>query len=394
MTKPRILRIFARYQQFGGEETVARRIHEDLMPWMNADWFEGSTDELLGKRVLDRLAAPLKVIHHEAAARRFRELTAKARYDALEIHNVLPALSPAIYDAAFKLGRPVIHFLHNYRLSCVNGFFLNHGQSCRRCIHGNFLPAFETKCWRESRVACGFVGIALSRVRRLGTFDRVSAWVALSSAQKNLHVQMGLPKSKLHVVPHYMEQGLDSTSPTPHDGYVLFLGRLSPEKGILQLIKSWQEVPRALGRLVIAGTGPLEKEAVDLVRRLGSTNVEFRGFVPPSKHRELWAGAKFAVIPSIWDEPFPLVVLEAWANGRALIVSNWGSLPETVADAGLIVQVEREGELAAAIRTLLETHGLMEELSARGRDKLRSQFNRELWLERIRAVYQSCGVRI
>ncbi len=75
MTKPRILRIFARYQQFGGEETVARRIHEDLMPWMNADWFEGSTDELLGNRVIDRLAAPLKVIHHEAAARRFRELT-------------------------------------------------------------------------------------------------------------------------------------------------------------------------------------------------------------------------------------------------------------------------------------------------------------------------------
>jgi glycosyltransferase involved in cell wall biosynthesis len=222
----------------------------------------------------------------------------------------------------------------------------------------------------------------------------VSAWVALSSAQKNLHVQMGLPKSKLHVVPHYMEQGLDSTSPTPHDGYVLFLGRLSPEKGILQLIKSWQEVPRALGRLVIAGTGPLENEAVDLVRRFGSTNVEFRGFVPPSEHRELWAGAKFAVVPSIWDEPFPLVVLEAWANGRALIVSNWGSLPETVADAGLIVQVEREGELAAAMRTLLEDHRLTEELSARGRDKLRSQFNRELWLERIRAVYQSCGVRI
>jgi glycosyltransferase involved in cell wall biosynthesis len=205
---------------------------------------------------------------------------------------------------------------------------------------------------------------------------------------------MGLPKSKLHVVPHYMEQGLDSTSPPPHDGYVLFLGRLSPEKGILQLIKSWQEVPRHLGRLVIAGTGPLEREAVDLVRRLGLTNVEFRGFVPPSEHRELWASAKFAVVPSIWDEPFPLVVLEAWANGRPLIVSNWGSLPETVADAGLVVQVEREGELAAGIRTLLGNHGMTEELAARGRDKLRSQFNRELWLERIRAVYQSCGVSI
>jgi glycosyltransferase involved in cell wall biosynthesis len=394
MAKPRILRIFARYQQFGGEEKVARKIHEDLMPWMDADWFESSTDELLGNRVIDRLVAPLKVIHHEAAARRFRELNRKARYDALEIHNVLPALSPSIYAAAFDSGLPIIHFLHNYRLSCVNGFFLNHGQPCHRCIHGNFLPSFETKCWRESRIACGFMGIALSRVRRLGTFNRVTAWVALSSAQKDLYVQMGLPKSRLHVVPHYMEQRHDSTSPLPRDGYVLFLGRLSPEKGILQLIRAWKRVPKNLARLVIAGIGPLEREAADLVRKLALNNVEFRGFVPSSDHRELWAGAKFAVIPSIWDEPFPLVVLEAWANERPLIVSNWGSLPETVGDAGLIVHVEGEGELAAAIRTLLEDHGLAEELAERGRSKLRSQFNRELWLERIRAVYQSCRVTI
>jgi glycosyltransferase involved in cell wall biosynthesis len=394
MANPRILRIFARYQQFGGEEKVARKIHEDLMPWMEADWFESSTDELLGNGVAGRLAAPLKVIHHEAVAQRFRKLNRKVRYDALEIHNVLPALSPSVYAAAFDSGLPIIHFLHNYRLSCVNGFFLNHGQSCHRCIQGNFLPAFETKCWRESRIACGFMGIALSRVRRLGTFNRVTAWVALSSAQKDLHVQMGLPKSRLHVVPHYMEQGCDATSPVPRDGYVLFLGRLSPEKGILQLIRAWQEVPQNLARLVIAGIGPLEREAADLARELALNNVEFRGFVPASEHRELWARAKFAVVPSIWDEPFPLVVLEAWANGRPLIVSNWGSLPETVGDAGLIAQVEREGELAGAMRTLLEDNGLAEELAARGTAKLRSQFNRELWLERIRAVYQSCSVTI
>ena len=87
-TKQRILRIFARYKQFGGEETVAIKIQEDLRPWLDADWFEGSTDELLGNRLIDRLAAALKVIHHKAAAHRFRELPRKARYDALEIHNV------------------------------------------------------------------------------------------------------------------------------------------------------------------------------------------------------------------------------------------------------------------------------------------------------------------
>jgi hypothetical protein len=74
MAKPRILRIFARYQQFGGEEKVALKIHGYLMSWMDADWFESSTDYLIGIRVIDRLLGPLKVILHESASRLFRVL--------------------------------------------------------------------------------------------------------------------------------------------------------------------------------------------------------------------------------------------------------------------------------------------------------------------------------
>ena len=179
MPNPRILRIFSRYQQYGGEEAVARRIHQELAEVMDADWFESSTETLLGNSNATKLVAPWKVIHNAEAAKSLRKLQEKNRYSAWEIHNVFPALSPSVYQTAFDRGVPVINFLHNYRLSCVNGSFLNHGEPCQRCIKGNFLPAVQTVCWRDSRVACGFMSLALTRVRRLKVFEKVSYRVPL-----------------------------------------------------------------------------------------------------------------------------------------------------------------------------------------------------------------------
>ncbi|MBV9999158.1 MAG: glycosyltransferase family 4 protein [Verrucomicrobia bacterium] len=390
--RPRVLRIFARYQRFGGEEAVAKRIHADLEDYLEADWFEYSTDDLLGKSWGQRIQAPLKVVHNAPAANHLRALQRERRYQAFEIHNVLPALSPGIYKAAFELGVPVVHFLHNYRLSCVNGFFLNHGQPCHRCIRGNFLPAVLTRCWRESRVACGTMGITLQRVRWLKTFSKVDAWVALSEVQKRLHLKMGLPEGKLHVLPHYLEPTPNFQTAVPDDGYALFLGRLSPEKGVIQLIRAWAGIPTSAGRLVIAGTGPLEGECRALVNALNLPNVSFTGFVPPSEQGALWAGAKFAVIPSVWDEPFPLVVLEAWANGRGLVVSDWGSLPETGKGASLVARVEDTDGFACALERALQERKLAATLAEQGKRKLRREFGRDLWLRRVAGIYASAGV--
>lgn len=386
------MRVFARYQHFGGEEAVAKRIHADLGDYLEADWFEYSTDDLLGATWGQRIQAPLKVVHNAQAANRLRELHRQHRYQVLEIHNVLPALSPGIYKVAFEIGVPVVHFLHNYRLSCVNGFFLNHSRPCQRCIRGNFLPAVWTKCWRESRVACGTMGIALQRVRWLETFSKVDAWVALSEAQKRLHLKMGLPEAKLCVLPHYLEPTPNFQTPVPDNGYALFLGRLSPEKGILQLIRAWARIPPAAGRLVVAGTGPLEAESRALVRALTLPHVSFAGFVPPAEQSALWAGAKFAVIPSVWDEPFPLVVLEAWANGRGLVVSDWGSLPETGDGASLVTRAEDTDAFAHALERVLQERGLASMLAEQGKRKLLSEFGRDLWMRRIASIYASVGV--
>jgi glycosyltransferase involved in cell wall biosynthesis len=394
MMRPRVLRIFSRYQHFGGEEAAARRVHTELAEFMDADWFESSTDEFLGKTLFSRLRAPVAAVHNAAIADKLRKAQRANRYAAWEVHNVFPALSPSVYATAFELGVPVIHFLHNYRLACVNGEFLNHGKPCTRCINGNFWAAIETVCWRNSRVACAVTGISLTRVRSLRVFEKVGAWVALSEAQKRIHLQMGLPEMNLHVVPHFLSTNSNQQTPVPDDGYALFLGRLSTEKGLSELLRAWKKITTPRQRLVIAGTGPQEAELKRLSRDLALHNVEFRGFVERSQHDELWAKAKFLIVPSIWHEPFPLVVLEGMAHGRPLVVSDLGSLSETVGEAGLVVDPFQAQQVAAACHRLFEDHDLARRMGAAGLARIQGQYHRTLWLERMKKVYARCGVAL
>jgi len=394
MACPRILRIFSRYQQYGGEEAVVKRVHQDLAHVMDADWFESSTGTLLGTSFTSRLAAPWKVVQNTRVAGILKKLQEKNSYCAWEIHNVFPALSPSVYKTAFDLEIPVVHFLHNYRLSCVNGSFLNHGEPCQRCIRGNFLPAVQTSCWRDSRLACGFMGMALTRVRSLKVFERVSAWIALSEAHRALHLKMGLPAQTLHVVPHFQEFRPTEVSTLPQNGYALFLGRLAPEKGVANLLYSWKKVKTPGARLVIAGTGPEESRLRRIIAENKLDSVELRGFVDPAEHRELWANAKFLIVPSTWHEPFGLVVLEAFAHGRPLVVSNLGSLSEIAADGGLVVDPGKPEEIANACDRLFGETKLAQEMGACGIKRLQCVYNRDLWLQKIREVYSSCGVQL
>src|SRR5271167_4573429 len=82
----------------------ARRIHETLKPYMDGEWFESSTDDMLGETVLDRMRAPSRVIHNEPIAEELRRLQADKKFDAWEIHNVFPSLSPSVYATGLRLG--------------------------------------------------------------------------------------------------------------------------------------------------------------------------------------------------------------------------------------------------------------------------------------------------
>ena len=389
MKRLRILQIFSRYIHFGGEEGSVFRIGDALQDFHDVEYFIGSTKDLLGYDMQSKIRAPLNAYYNLPIANRLHKYQEVGKFDLWQIHNVLPGLSPSVYQTAFDLKVPVVLYLHNYRMGCTNGFFLNHGQPCERCLGGNFWPAFQTACWQNSRLISGLMGLILRRVRSIGTFHKVAAWISISDFQKNKHAAMGIPADRIHNIHHYFESNAPPP-PTPPSGDTLFLGRLSREKGVDLLLRAWAKVRNANRRLVIAGTGPEELSLKNLASDLNLANVVFTGFLNAEQQASLWSNSSALVVPSIWDEPFGMVVLEAWAKERPVVAYAKGALPELIRHGvnGLLADPFSIDDLAKNIQELIDKPDLGPCLGRAGNQHLRKEFNRELWLSRIETVYQ------
>jgi glycosyltransferase involved in cell wall biosynthesis len=386
----KILQIFNRYTQLGGEELMVGQIAKSLRKLHQVDTFLGSTTELLGESFPYRLLAPLKAVHNWQIAASLRSRQQNANYDLWLIHNVFPGLSPSVYKVAQERGVPIVHYLHNFRMSCANGFFLNHGEICTRCISGNFLPAFVTACWHDSRIVSGIMAIVLARVRSMNVFGQVSKWIATSDAQKLLHVKMGIEARRIQVIPHFVTKP-EPPPPYKKQGYILFLGRLSREKGVHTLLEAWKRLGERSRRLLIAGTGPEEAALKAYCSDHALKNVDFVGFVPHRKQRPLWEGALALVVPSIWFETFGMVVLQAWSHGRPTLVSGIGGLGDLVKDgsAGNVFPPGDDVRLAELLYGLISDPGSGEAMGQCGYKKVIEEFSEEIWLTRISSALQS-----
>ncbi|MBE2179415.1 MAG: glycosyltransferase family 4 protein [Chthoniobacterales bacterium] len=391
--KPRrkVLQIFNRYLEYGGEQGSVFRIGDTLQQVADVEYFTTSSEDLLGKRGIEDMAAAAAMsMHNPVITRRLARYQAVGRFDLWQIHNVFPAMSPSVYAAAFRRGIPVVQYLHNYRMSCTNGYFLNHGETCTSCIRGNFTKAAVTGCWRDSRAASGWMGLVLMRLRALGVFRKVSAWVALSRAQKDLHVRMGIPADRIHIVPHFFEPAEELRIAEPGRD-VLFLGRLSKEKGASVLLDAWKAAETGQARLLLAGDGPEGDALRAKVAAEGIPRVEFLGFVSRDRQEELWRRAAFSVVPSIWQDPLPTVVFEAWERGRPAVVSDAGGLSDIVEQGvdGLKVPLGDAAELARAITRMLSDATVRTAMAEMGRLKLATHYSKDLWIGRINRVYDA-----
>jgi glycosyltransferase involved in cell wall biosynthesis len=387
--RPRVLQIFSRYLEYGGEQGSVGRIGDSLQQIADVEYFFTSSDQLLGERTPEAMVkAAASAFHNPEVIQRLERYQKLGRFDIWMIHNVFPAMSPSVYSLAFKLGIPVVQYLHNYRMSCVNGYFLNHGETCTSCIHGNFTKAALTGCWHDSRLISGWMGLVMMRARAIGVFDKVSAWIALSQAQKSLYLQMGVPADRIHINPHFFLPRADLfIAELGRD--VLFIGRLSKEKGVEQLLDAWKRTDRGEAKLLLAGDGPqraaLEKKIA--AEKIGG--VEFLGFVAREDQEAMWRRCAFSVVPSIWQDPLPTVVFEAWERGRGVVVSDAGGLADSVQDGvnGLKVPMRDVDAWAAAIGKMLLEPARSTDMARAGIMKLHSDYSQEKWLKRIQAIY-------
>jgi len=179
----------------------------------------------------------------------------------------------------------------------------------------------------------------------------------------------------------------------PSDQIVLFLGRVSKEKGIDLGIRAFQCLvethPKA--RLQIAGAGTEVESLKEMARSLGVDDcIDFLGFIPPEEVGKVIGRSRFLILPSRFDEGLPLVALQAAQFSKPLIAARRGGTPEFVhhGETGLLFEEEDWEALASAMDGLLSDPRRCEALGTRARDLVRERFDFDAMVDHYERIYR------
>ena len=294
---------------------------------------------------------------HRLIAKKLRE----GQFDVVHVHNFFPLISPSIYYASQAEGVPVIQTLHNFRLLCLNGFLLRNGNVCQDCVGRPVpWPGIRHACYKESRNASITVAAMLSFHRAIRTWSKmVSTYIALTEFSRQIFVDGGLPADKVAVKPNFVSK--DPGPGNGHGRYALFVGRLSPEKGVDTLLEAWKMLGETIP-LKIVGDGPLSKSVADAAVAL--PGVEYLGRQDNDTVLGLMQEAAFLVFPSLWLENFPMTMVEAFATGLPVLASDLGNSANLIqtGKTGLHFRPGDASDLAEQARWLLHNPEVLRQM--------------------------------
>ncbi len=366
----KILLVHNFYQQRAGEYTALQaqmallRAHEVPFALHTRD-----NREIEHFGLAQKVAALPNTVFSRQSYAAMRETIRREQPDIAHVHNVFPLLSPAVYVALRDAGVPVVQTLHNFRLLCANSLFYTNGQICERCKHGATFHALRFRCHRDSLLSSASYAASIAVNRWTRTFQHIDRFIALTEFSAQKMVESGLlRREQISVLGNFMPEPLPA--PGPAEGrapFLLFLGRLSEEKGVATLLDAMPHLPGVT--LKVLGDGP-ERAALEAqARAVAPGRVEFLGFVEGEAKWALLRRASATVVPSVWYENFPFTVLESLAVGTPVIASNLGSFPYIVGhgESGLLFAPRDPLDLAAQARTLLDDPTLAQQMGARAR---------------------------
>jgi glycosyltransferase involved in cell wall biosynthesis len=336
----KILLVHNSYQQPGGED-VSTRAEKALLAAAGHRVVEylRHNGEIIAYGLVKKASLPLRTVWAWDSHREIKALIDRERPDLAHFQNTFPLISPAAYYACREAGVPVVQTLRNYRLLCPGATFLNHGRLCEACVEHNLWRAVAHGCYRHSRAATATVALMVAVHRRLGTWTRlVDCYIALTEFGRRKFIEGGLPAEKIVVKPNFVypdpmaanHQSSIANHKYPQ-GSALFVGRLSPEKGVGTLLAAWQRLGNRIP-LRVVGDGPLHAELEGHARQHDLSDVFFHGRLNPEQTLAAMNRSRFLVFPSECYETFGRVAAEASACGVPVIASRLGAMEEIVAD--------------------------------------------------------------
>ncbi|MEP3052145.1 MAG: glycosyltransferase family 4 protein [Erythrobacter sp.] len=327
------------------------------------------------------------IIYNRDARDKMAKVIAEFRPDIVHGFAIYGRLTPAVLDAAKDAQVPVVLSCNDYKHICPNYKLFHHGRVCEDCKAGQFINAVKNRCCHNSLPVSAasaleayvHAGMDIWR-KNVDRFLFASQFMASKTEEfwGEGRIQLDFLQNPFDASAHHVEPNAGQS--------ILYFGRLIEEKGVGHLIEAARLRPDV--HVTIVGDGPdrtqIERASAQL------DNVRFVGPAWGDDLKQHLFEARAVVVPSLWHENFPYVILQAFAAGKPVIGSRRGGIPELVESGphGWLYEAEQVDQLAEVMAGVCaQKDAKILEMGDKARRYVAATFNDDAIFAQLSRIY-------
>ena len=309
--------------------------------------------------------------------------------DIVHLNNFQRQLSASIIKPIKKKNIPIVFTAHDVQAICPAIVMLDSNKEiCEKCLNGKYINCINKKCIKNSNLKSILGAIENKYYRSTHIYTKkIDKIITPTEFYRKKLIEDGIDPNKIIALHNFIDIKQYDVK-TSDDGYALYIGRLSKEKGIINLIKAFSKFET--GELRIAGSGPEEETIKNFITENNLQNrIKLLGFIKQEEVKNQISKCRFVVVPSIWYENCPYSVMETLAMGKPVIGADIGGIPELVKDkqSGLIYKYDDIEELTSKMQELFSDKKLAEKLGNNAKQQATKLYDSNTYYEKILEIY-------
>ena len=355
--------------------------HEENITTGDAEYFVEEIDLNTGSKL-----KALDVIYSQENKRLMAKALKEFKPDIVHINNFQRQLSASIIDAIKEKNIPIVMTAHDLNPICPASIMLYNGEVCYDCITKGYAQCIKKKCVKGSTLKSTLGVIEKKYYDFHKVFRKIDCIISPSEFNKNQLVNGKLKYNEIVTLHNFVNES--ERNDYVLGDYAFYLGRLSKEKGILNLIEAIGEIPNA--KLLIAGDGP-ERERIEayISEHKLDGRITLLGYQNQDSIHKYITNSRFVVIPSICNENCPYSVLEAMEIGKPIVASRIGGIPELIADGenGYLYKADDINELKEKLTLLLDNDDKVNRFAQKSRELYESYYSPDSYYNELIKIY-------
>lgn len=306
--------------------------------------------------------------------------------DIVHINNFQRQLSASIIDAVKEKNIPLIMTAHDLNPICPASIMLYNGEVCEDCITKGYTSCIKKKCIKNSMLKSmlGYIEKKYYDLHKI--FCKIDCIISPSEFNKNQLLKGKLKCNDITVIHNFVNE-TKKTDYTLGD-CAFYFGRLSREKGILNLVEAINNIPGA--RLIIAGDGPERENIQAYIKEHKLENrITLLGYLNQNDIKENIRKCRFVTVPSIWYENCPYSILETMEIGKPIIGSKIGGIPELIQDGinGFTYEHNDISELTNILMKMFGNDETVKQFSKNSKQIFIQNYSAEAYYNELMTVY-------